>query len=179
MSERLFCKKSSPPFNKPPSILKTTLMDLSGSHILDTTPDRVWAMLMDTDILARIVPGVTTLEKIGENEYKAIAQVKMGPVNGSFSGGLTMQDIREGEGYTLNVKQSSKIGNADATVKIDLKPLDDDKTELVFDGGAKLSGLLARTGNRVMSGVANSLTKQFFENFEEEISGNGKLKVES
>ena len=70
-------------------------MDLSGSHILNTTPDRIWAMLMDTDILARIVPGVTTLEKIGDNEYKAIAQVKMGPVNGSFSGGLTMQDIRE------------------------------------------------------------------------------------
>ena len=154
-------------------------MDLSGSHILDTTPDRVWAMLMDTDVLARIVPGVTTLEKIGENEYKAIAHVKMGPVNGSFSGGLTMQDIREGEGYTLNVKQSSKIGNADATVKIDLKPMGDDKTELVFDGGAKLSGLLARTGNRVMSGVANALTKQFFENFEEEISGSGKLKMES
>ena len=123
-------------------------MDLSGSHILNTTPDRIWAMLMDTDILARIVPGVTTLEKIGDNEYKAIAQVKMGPVNGSFSGGLTMQDIREGEGYTLNVKQSSKIGNADATVKIDLKPIEDGKTELVFDGGAKLSGLLARTGNR-------------------------------
>lgn len=148
-------------------------MDLSGSHILNATPDQVWTMLMDTDILARIVPGVTTLEKIGDNEYKAIAQVKMGPVNGSFSGGLTMQDIRAGEGYTLNVKQSSKIGNADATVKIDLKPVGDAKTELVFDGGAKLSGLLARTGNRVMSGVANALTKQFFENFEEEILNNG------
>ena len=145
-------------------------MDLNGSHILNAPPDKVWAMLMDTDILARIVPGITTLEKIAENEYKAIAQVKMGPVNGSFSGGLTMQDIREGEGYTLNVQQNSKIGNADATVTIDLKPLDNNQSELTFDGKAKLSGLLARTGNRVMSGVANSLTKQFFENFEEEIS---------
>lgn len=144
-------------------------MDLNGSHILNAPTDRVWAMLMDTDILARIVPGITTLEKTAENEYKAVAQVKMGPVNGSFSGGLSMQDIREGEGYTLNVQQNSKIGNADATVTIDLKPLENNQTELNFDGKAKLSGLLARTGNRVMSGVANSLTKQFFENFEEEI----------
>ena len=97
-------------------------MDLNGSHTLNAPPDRVWAMLMDTDILARIVPGITTLEKTDENEYKAVAQVKMGPVNGSFSGGLTMQDIRAGEGYTLNVRQNSKIGNADATVTIDLKP---------------------------------------------------------
>lgn len=154
-------------------------MDLSGSHILNTTPDHVWDMLMDTDILARIVPGITTLEKTDENEYKAIAHIKMGPINGSFSGGLTMQDIRPGEGYTLNVKQSSKIGNADATVKIDLKPVEGDKTELAFDGGAKLSGLLARTGNRVLSGVANSLTKQFFENFEQEISSSGQLTMDS
>ena len=124
---------------------------------------------MDTEILARIVPGISTLEKTGENEYKAVAQIKMGPVSGSFSGGLSLEDIREGEGYTLNVKQNSKIGNADATVKIDLKPVNDKQTELTFDGNAKLSGLLARTGNRVMSGVANALTKQFFENFEEEI----------
>ncbi len=144
-------------------------MDLNGSHILNASPDCVWAMLMDTDILARIVPGITTLEKTAENEYKAVAQVKMGPVNGSFSGGLSMQNIREGEGYTLNVQQNSKIGNADATVTIDLHSVQDNQTELTFDGKAKLSGLLARTGNRVMSGVANSLTKQFFENFEQEI----------
>lgn len=153
-------------------------MDLSGSHLLDTTPDHVWAMLMDTEILARIVPGITTLEKTDENKYKAVAQVKMGPVSGTFSGGLTMQDIREGEGYTLNVKQNSQIGNADATVQIDLKPSGENQTELVFDGNAKLSGLLARTGNRVMSGVANSLTKQFFENFEQEIN-EGKVEGET
>jgi carbon monoxide dehydrogenase subunit G len=93
----------------------------------------------------------------------------MGPVSGSFSGGLTLEDIREGEGYTLHVQQNSKIGNANATVRIDLKSTDEGHTELAFDGGARLSGLLARTGNRVMSGVAHSLTKQFFENFEEEI----------
>ncbi len=107
-------------------------MDLSGSHLLDTTPDHVWAMLMDTEILARIVPGITTLEKTDENKYKAVAQVKMGPVSGTFSGGLTMQDIREGEGYTLNVKQNSQIGNADATVQIDLKPSGENQTELSF-----------------------------------------------
>lgn len=144
-------------------------MDLNGSHVLNAPTQNVWAMLMDTDILAKIVPGITSLEKTGDNEFKAIAQIKMGPVNGSFSGGLTLDDIREGEGYTLHVQQNSKIGNANATIRIDLKPTEEGSTELIFEGGAKLSGLLARTGNRVMTGVANSLTKQFFQNFEEEI----------
>jgi uncharacterized protein len=144
-------------------------MELQGSHILNAPPEQVWEMLMDTDILARIVPGVSRLEKTGENEYKAVAEIKMGPVSGSFSGGLTLSDIRENQGYSLHVKQSSKIGNADATIRIDLAPAGTDQTQLTFDGGARLSGLLARTGNRVMSGVANTLTKQFFDNFEKEL----------
>lgn len=123
-------------------------------------------MLMDTDVLAQIVPAVSRLEKVAENEYKAIAEIKMGPVSGSFSGSLSLADIRENEGYTLLVKQNSKIGNADATVNMALKPVGDSQTEVSFDGNARLSGLLARTGQRVISGVATTLTKQFFENLE-------------
>ncbi len=124
---------------------------------------------MDTDILARVVPGVSRLEKTAENEYNAIAEIKLGPVSGSFSGTLSLGDIQENEGYTLHVKQNSKIGNADAIVKIALNPVSDEQTEISFDGDARLSGLLARTGNRVISGVATTLTKQFFNNFEEEL----------
>jgi len=126
-------------------------------------------MLMDTNTLARVVPGISRLEKTAENQYNAIAEIKLGPVSGSFSGTLSLGDIQENEGYTLHVKQNSKIGNADATVKIALKSITDEQTEISFDGDARLSGLLARTGNRVISGVATTLTKQFFNNFEEEL----------
>ncbi|MEZ0609240.1 CoxG family protein [Fibrella sp. WM1] len=141
-------------------------MQLTGSHVVNAPVQTVWAMLMDTDVLAQIVPAVSRLEKVAENEYKAIAEIKMGPVSGSFSGSLSLADIRENEGYTLLVKQNSKIGNADATVNMALKPVGDSQTEVSFDGNARLSGLLARTGQRVISGVATTLTKQFFENLE-------------
>lgn len=142
-------------------------MQLTGSHILNAPVSKIWTMLMDTDTLATLVPGITRLEQISENQYNAVADIKIGPVSGSFTGGLSLADIRENEGYTLHVKQNSKIGNADAVVRIALKAVADDQTEISFDGDAKLSGLLARTGNRVISGVANTLTKQFFSNFEQ------------
>jgi uncharacterized protein len=143
-------------------------MQLTGSHTLEAPTAQVWKMLMDTEILAKIVPGISRLEKIGENEYNAVSEIKLGPVSGSFSGGLTLSEIIENQGFMLNVSQNSKIGNADAAIKIILKDLGS-QTELSFDGDARLSGLLARTGQRVLSGVANSLTKQFFSNFDEEL----------
>ena len=45
-------------------------MQLTGNHVLNAEPSKVWALLMDTDTLARIVPGVQKLERIEGNSFK-------------------------------------------------------------------------------------------------------------
>jgi len=149
-------------------------MQLAGKHILHSEPPSVWAILMDMDTLAKVIPGISRLEKTGDNTYKSILEIKLGPVNGSFTGNLQLDDIKEPNGFTLRVQQNSKIGNATAAIKINLQPVENSQTEIAFDGDVKLTGLLASMGQRVMSGVSNTLTKQFFANLEKEL---GKTPV--
>ena len=144
-------------------------MQLTGKHVVDAAPEKVWAMLMDTDTLARIVPGISKLEKTGDNTFKSILEIKLGPVSGSFTGNLQLEEITEQKGFTIKVQQNSKIGNANAAIKIDLTQADTNQTEIAFNGDVKMTGLLANMGQRVMGGVANTLTKQFFANFEKEL----------
>ena len=144
-------------------------MHLTGKHTFNASVDTLWNMLMDPDILVRVTPGISKLEQIEADRYKAIAEVKMGPVSGSFAGNMEVAEKSEPEYFTLKVKQESRIGNVSADVKIMLRPLADHETEMAFEGDAKLSGLLARTGNRVLSGVANTLTRQFFQSLEKEV----------
>ncbi len=144
-------------------------MHLTGKHTFNATTEKIWNMLMDAEVLARVTPGVSKLEETGTDQFKAIAQVRMGPVSGSFEGALEVAEKSEPESFMLKVKQNSRIGNVTADVKIHLKAIDDSTTELSFEGDAKLSGLLARTGQRVLSGVASTLSKQFFKSLEEEI----------
>ncbi len=144
-------------------------MKLSGKHILNAPPSRVWEILMDTQSLAKVVPGISSLEKISENSYKSILSIKLGPVSGSFSGNLQLEDIAEQKSFTLKAQQNSKIGNANANIKIELTPVDDQQTAIVFDGDAQLSGLMASMGQRLIGGVSDTLTKQFFKNLEKEL----------
>jgi carbon monoxide dehydrogenase subunit G len=144
-------------------------MQLAGKHIVSAVPSKVWKLLMDTETLARVIPGVSRLEKTGDNTFKSIIEIKLGPVNGSFTGNLEIENVNEEKGFTLKVLQKSKIGNASAAIKIDLLPVDDKQTEVAFDGDVKLSGLIAGIGQRVMGGVANTLTKQFFANLGKEL----------
>lgn len=144
-------------------------MNLKGNQTYDASAQEIWDILMDVDKLAKITPGVSKLVLTGEDQYNAISEIKIGPVKGAFQGDLFLENKNEPAGFTLRVKQKSKIGNADASVNIVLSPQDEDRTELSFDGKAKLSGTLARTGQRVLSGVAKTLTKQFFKALGEEL----------
>jgi hypothetical protein len=149
-------------------------MQLTGKHVVNATPSKVWEMLMDTDTLARIVPGISRLEKTGDNKFKSILEIKLGPVNSSFTGKLQLEEITEQKGFILKVQQNSKIGNANAAIKITLLPVNDSETEVAFAGDVKLSGMLAGMGQRLIGGVSNTLTKQFFSNLEKEL---GKEKA--
>jgi len=144
-------------------------MNLKGKQTYNASAQEIWDVLMDTEKLAKITPGVSKLERTGDDQYNAISEVKIGPVKGSFKGNLYLEDKKEPSSFTLRVKQLSKIGNADASVSIELLPQEGNQCALAFDGKAKLSGTLARTGQRVLNGVANSLTKQFFEGLRTEL----------
>ena len=144
-------------------------MQIKGNHTFSTSSQSLWNHLLNPEILARITPGVSELEQIEEDRYKAIAVVKIGPVKGSFTGDLEIADKKAPNSFVLKLSQKSKVGNVAADVLILLEEKEENQTTLSFDTKAKLSGLLARTGQRVLSGVAKSLSKQFFKALEEEL----------
>lgn len=144
-------------------------MHLEGTHILNAPPRHIWNLLMDSEVLARITPAISRLEPLGEDKYTAVAEVKLGPVKGSFSGEMELSDKKEPEHFNLHMRQNSRMGNVSAEARIELHGQDNGETKVAFTGDAKLSGTLARMGQRVIGGVANTMVKQFFQNLEAEL----------
>ena len=121
-------------------------MNLTGKYTVNAPAKIIWDLLMDPDTLARITPAITSLERIDEDNFKAIADVKIGPVGGSFSGNLNLSEKVEPESFKLSIQQNSKIGNANAVVNMKMKALSETQTEVSFDGDVKLSGMLNTMG---------------------------------
>lgn len=158
---------------------KLTLMKIEGDYSLKASPAIIWEKLLDTETLARITPGVTHLEMTEPDQFIATSEIKIGPVQGAFKGNLAIKDKKEPEGFTLVLSQKSKIGNASAEVKLNILPQENEETKVRYEGKAKLSGLLARTGQRVIGGVVKTLAKQFFKALEVELNGPDKASTES
>lgn len=140
-------------------------MKVKGSHVLPTDVGSLWPLLQDEKVLARIAPGVSKIEKIEEDHYRAISDISIGPVRGQFEGSLSLKDKVEREAMTLVLQQKSKIGMAEATIVMYLQP-QDDNTEIAYNGTAKVSGRLASMGQRILGGVISTLSKQVFKELE-------------
>jgi len=145
-------------------------MELKGKRTIEADPSTLWKMLMDIELLPKIVPGISKLEQTGENTYKSIFEVKFGPVSGEFTGEMQMEDIIEQKTFTLKAEQHNKLGTVNSVMKIELLPVSINETEVDFNGEVKISGMMSMFGEKVLRGVADMLTKQFFANLDHEVA---------
>jgi carbon monoxide dehydrogenase subunit G len=146
---------------------------LDGNYTILAGQEQVWRVILDPAVMARIIPGVKTLEPDGEDRYKALYEVKMGPVRGQLQGDLEITDKVAPKQYTIKTKIRGTIGNVVAEGQICLEPKGE-HTEVSFQAEAKLSGVMANMGQRIISGVADVYTRQFFEALQEEVAKAGE-----
>ena len=134
-------------------------MKLVGEYVFQSPPDVVWASLLDPEVLAAVMPGCDELELVGEGEYEGVLNLKIGPVQGKFDGKVKLEDIREGEGYTMQVNGRGTPGFMKATVRVDLGA-EGDGTRMAYDGDAQVGGRIASVGQRLLDTSVKAIVKQ-------------------
>ncbi len=135
------------------------MIRLEGSYTFDAPRDVVWELLQDPDVLSKALPGVQSLEQIGENQYRGVLNIRVGPVQGRFQGTVTMTDIRPPEGYHLVVEGKGPQGFMKGEGDLKLTEAGE-KTELTYTVDAQVGGRIAAVGQRLIESTAKSLVRQ-------------------
>lgn len=149
-------------------------MNLSGSHVIEAAPERIWAALNNPEVLARCAPGVKSLEPDGPDQYKAAIEVAVGPVKGIFQGKISISDKVEPQSMTLRIEAKAPVGIVVGIGKITLEPTTEpDRTATLvnWQGTPQLAGMLATVGARLVQGVAKSQADLFFSKLQSEVQG--------
>jgi carbon monoxide dehydrogenase subunit G len=148
-------------------------MTMTGEVQLPANRDVVWAKLNDRETLMSCVPGCEQLDVIAENEFQAIATVKVGPVKARWKGKIRLSDLDppnsdrisgEGEG---GVAGFAKGG---AVVSLAEK---DGGTLLSYNVEAQIGGKLAQLGQRLINSAAKKTADDFFERFKVAVGSGG------
>jgi carbon monoxide dehydrogenase subunit G len=144
-------------------------MELTGEQRIAAPRERVWEALNDPEILKQCIPGCQHIEKSDENTFSAKVKAKVGPVNSTFSGTVTLSNLNPPESYTISGEGSGgAAGFAKGSAHVELEA-DGDETILRYTVDAQVGGKLAQVGQRLIQSTANKYAKQFFEAFTEKV----------
>lgn len=142
-------------------------MKMSGSQIIAAPPEAVWKKLNDPEVLKRCIPGCQSLEKLSDTEMKASVGLKIGPINATFEGEVTLSDLVPPKSYRISGSGKGTSGFANGGANVLLTPKDGG-TELGYDVDANVGGKIAQLGGRLIDATAAMLAGQFFDRFGKE-----------
>jgi carbon monoxide dehydrogenase subunit G len=144
-------------------------MTMNGEVQLPASREVVWEKLNDPSVLKKCIPGCEELVRSGENQFQAVAKMKVGPVSARFGGRVTLSDLDPPNGYRISGEGEGGVAGfakGGATVALSEK---DGGTLLTYSVEAQIGGKLAQLGQRLISGSAKKLADQFFVNFADEV----------
>jgi len=77
-------------------------MTMNGQVQLPAARQVVWEKLNDPEVLKSCIPGSEQLDRIGDNEFQAIATVKVGPVKARWKGKVRLTDLDPPNSYRIS-----------------------------------------------------------------------------
>jgi carbon monoxide dehydrogenase subunit G len=143
-------------------------MKLEGSHTFAAPRDSVWPMLLDPEVLASVLPGCRALEQIGDNEYRGVLNIRVGPVQGKFDGIVTLSEINPHEGYHLSVSGKGAPGFVKGSGSLELHS-ENGETVLRYEGTAQVGGRIASVGQRLLDTSAKAIIRQSLAGLDQQV----------
>jgi 2-furoyl-CoA dehydrogenase large subunit len=135
---------------------------MSGSVDLPASPERVFAVLMDPDALASVIPGCHQLEQVGENRFRAEVTIGIGVVRARYQAQIELSNLKPPHELSLGGKGISSLGSAEGHGTVRLTPLNGG-TRLSYDYVVSVSGKVAAVGGRMLEGAAKIILRQMFD----------------
>lgn len=140
-------------------------MEIKGQSLIAATQQQVWDGLNDPEMLRQSIPGCESLEKTGDNKFKATVVTRIGPITAKFNGQVELQDLMPPNSYTISGSGSAgAMGAAKGKAFVTLTQKGEN-TDLEYRVEADISGKIAQLGGRLIQSTAGVLAGQFFTKF--------------
>lgn len=144
-------------------------MEFSGTQTMAAPVQKVWAFLMDVQNVAECAPGFQSLEVLGEEHWKAVVAVGVGPVKAKFTLDVTRPEIEEPKRMVVKGRGKAPGSGVEMTGDMQLTSLSENETQMDWRATVVVSGTIASVGARFLSSTAERLTGQFFDCLKEKL----------
>ncbi|HEY8480798.1 MAG TPA: carbon monoxide dehydrogenase subunit G [Spirillospora sp.] len=150
-------------------------MQLNGSVTVAAPPARVWDALQDPAVLARTIPGCSSLEETGPGSYRMTVTAGVASIRGTYVGQVDLCEPDPPRSFVLRARGQGAPGTVDATVRVRLSG-GDGATRIDYDADAVVGGMVGGVGQRMLGSVAKRTAGEFFAAVERDLTAPEPVK---
>jgi hypothetical protein len=144
-------------------------MEMTGERRIPAPRQAVWEALNNPEVLKASIPGCESLEKLADDQMKAVASVKLGPISAKFTGKVQLSEIDPPNSYRISGEgQGGGAGFAKGGANVGLTD-DGADTLLNYAVSAQVGGKLAQLGGRLIDASAKQMADLFFDRFSSQV----------
>ena len=141
-------------------------LELNDEIRINAPRERVFAALHDVEILRQAIPGCEAMEASGDNDYVATVTSKIGPLQATFKGSVTISNIKAPKSCTLTgAGKSSPAGRTKLSSVVTVTE-DGDVTIIGYQVQADFGGALAQLGGTIVEKTSRKLAIEPLRKFE-------------
>ncbi|MDP4004763.1 molybdopterin cofactor-binding domain-containing protein [Methylobacterium sp. NEAU K] len=148
--------------SKPPTKPGDRTLRGEGTAEVTAPPESVWAMLLDPDVLASVIPGSHGVRKLSDTHFQADVSLGVGPVKGRYKADVTLSDLDAPRAATLTGTVTGGLGSGGGSGRITLEPNATGGTRVSYVYEASVGGKVAAVGGRLLDGAARVIIGGFF-----------------
>ena len=147
-------------------------MKLENRCLVPASVDKTWELLLDIPQAAPCIPGVQDVIADGENQFKAVMQVRIGPVRLNFSGSISVveQDKEKGEArFRIEAADRRVGGSIRADMTMQINSVSPEETEMVIISDTVFMGKIGELGQPIIRRKANATLEDFARNLAKQV----------
>ena len=146
-------------------------MKVAGQAVLNAPVERVWAALLDPEVLVATIPGCQRLEATGDNAYAMTVTAGVASIRGTYAGTCELRDLAPHESLVLRASGSGAPGTVGAEVRVSFTDRGDGTTGLGYEADADVGGMIGGVGQRMLTSVSKRMAGEFFSAVDDHLTG--------
>ena len=138
-------------------------MIVEGTYTFPGPRDAVWTLLLDPDVLAKTMPGASSIARMSDERYEGKMGVGIGPITAAeFDVVITMTEKVVPESYRMQIEGRGRFGFARGNATVRLTE-DGASTIMHYQADMMVGGKIAAVGQRLLDSVSRMMLKQGLE----------------
>jgi carbon monoxide dehydrogenase subunit G len=138
-------------------------MIVEGTYTFPGPREVVFRLLLDPDVLAKTMPGATSIARVNEDRYEGKMGVGIGPITAAeFDVVITMTEKVVPESYQMQIDGRGRFGFTRGKASVRLTA-DGESTVMHYEADMMVGGKIAAVGQRLLDSVSRMMLKQGLE----------------